>query len=836
MAKQLRVKLGLDNSAFRQGLQQSKAEISQLGAAFRNALSFAGGQMIVDGIRKGFRETITEGLNFNDTLQQASLSFKTMLKSAADATKQVREIWDLAKQTPLEFPQLLTASRRMIAFKFSAEDVKDMLVDIGDASAALGLGAEGINRITLALGQMQMKQKVSGEEMRQLAEAGINAWDYLANALGKTVTETQKLSEKGLIPAKEAIQVILLGMREDFGGGMQELSKTYTGLMATLKDSTHEAMGVVMKGQFDNLTNKILPGAIKKVNEFTEGFKKNGLQGGIAAIFPPEDAERIQKIVNDIAAGFQVLLKVGSQVGDTLGGMGRFIADNWETIAPIVMSIVTAWATYKTVITAAAAAQAAMNLAVSANPYILLASAIVGVTGALIGYSRVAAQARQQTIDSAVAKSAEIEQTKNLVSEYYSLRSATDLTSVEKERLKLLEQQLISSLPEAIRLIDSQTLSYAQQQQVLEGLIATKNKDLLESGAMAAKASLPNLEKQLEEMKLQEQKARDYLQGSNKANMEDYLYNDKGVLDFGRAMKEGWTQLQQGFKSAFYESNENLWQDTLSGAIEGRTNLEEQIKNAEAAIKAYDDFVKDSAKGMNQADIERSRYIERKLLQDKQQAEDNLEAARKKSQEDTKAAAEESAKALQEAMKNMSAGANDYFSKLSDGLKSFISDIRSTREELAGFGTMFERNIIEKFSPGKIQSRLNRFLKQIQEWRDGLSDLMNKGVDQDILGNLRQMGLSGAGIVSGLNKMDLQQLANAMGTIGQIRSIATSEATKTVIYRHELDLSGSMDVRGYTSEGELDRIKTIVSQDIADEIGTTVEIPHGGTDKRGVSP
>ena len=59
-----------------------------------------------------------------------------------------------------------------------------MLRSIGDASAAAGKGKEGIDRIALALGQMRAKGKVPSEEMRQLTEANIEAWDILAGRNG----------------------------------------------------------------------------------------------------------------------------------------------------------------------------------------------------------------------------------------------------------------------------------------------------------------------------------------------------------------------------------------------------------------------------------------------------------------------------------------------------------------------------------------------------------------------------------------------------------------------------------------------------------------------------
>jgi tape measure domain-containing protein len=157
-------------------------------------------------------------LNSAMNAEQSTVAFTTMLKSGEAATKFLADLRDFAAKTPFEFTELEDASRRMMAFGFEAREVLPMMTAIGDATSGLGLGADGVNRVVLALGQMQAKSKVSAQEMMQLTETGIPAWRYLATSMGLTTAEVMKLSEKGLIPADQAIQGILEGMEADFGG------------------------------------------------------------------------------------------------------------------------------------------------------------------------------------------------------------------------------------------------------------------------------------------------------------------------------------------------------------------------------------------------------------------------------------------------------------------------------------------------------------------------------------------------------------------------------------------------------------------------------------------
>ena len=99
--------------------------------------------------------------------EQAEIAFKTMLGSAEEAQTFLEKMWDFAKATPFSYEGVQEAAKQMLAYGFAAEQIPEMLWAIGDAAAGLGGGSQTIERITRALGQMQAKGKVSGEEMRQ---------------------------------------------------------------------------------------------------------------------------------------------------------------------------------------------------------------------------------------------------------------------------------------------------------------------------------------------------------------------------------------------------------------------------------------------------------------------------------------------------------------------------------------------------------------------------------------------------------------------------------------------------------------------------------------------
>jgi len=235
-------RLNSDFAAGKIGAEQYAAGLEKIkisGGGLPGILSGIGGmaKLAFAGLAAGAVAGIAASIKLGMSMEQTRIAFKTMLGSAEAARKHLEELRAFADKTPFRFSELTVASRRLQAFGFEAEKIIPMLRDIGDAAAAMGGSADIINRVTIAIGQMSAKGKVSAQEMLQLTEAGIPAWRYLAEGVGVTTAEVQKMTEKGLVPASQAIELILSGMRQDFGGMMEEQAKTAAGQMSTLQDS-----------------------------------------------------------------------------------------------------------------------------------------------------------------------------------------------------------------------------------------------------------------------------------------------------------------------------------------------------------------------------------------------------------------------------------------------------------------------------------------------------------------------------------------------------------------------------------------------------------------------
>jgi tape measure domain-containing protein len=169
-------------------------------------------------------------------MEQSKIALATLTGSKAAGGKLFEELKTFAKETPFEFKDLPPLASRAMAYGFKPDEIVKTLTTVGDAASAVGIGTEGMNRIITSLGQMQARGKVTGEEMRELASAGIPAAKYLAAAFGVTTAEIGKMQEKG-IDAGRAIPALLEGMKASFGGAMLAQMDSATGKLSNFKDA-----------------------------------------------------------------------------------------------------------------------------------------------------------------------------------------------------------------------------------------------------------------------------------------------------------------------------------------------------------------------------------------------------------------------------------------------------------------------------------------------------------------------------------------------------------------------------------------------------------------------
>lgn len=274
-------------------------------------------------------------------MRQYEIAFQTMLKSAEAGTQMLRDLQQFAAETPFDVPGVVSAGQQLMAFGFKAEEIIPMLTNLGDAASGLGLGTEGVSRLAYALGQMQTSGKLNAQDMMQLTSAGISSWDMLAQAAGKTVAEMKDLCSKGAIDSKAAVQTIVAGMNDQFGGMMAKTSDEVSGLLANIEETAGNTSAAVGK-------------------YLTEAFNIKG----------------ILKDVSDRLGEFQQKMQTATEQGKSMGDVIK------ECVPAPVIAAIGAFAAVLVVVSVAAVATLGAVLGLSAG--IVAAGAAIGAAIALI--------------------------------------------------------------------------------------------------------------------------------------------------------------------------------------------------------------------------------------------------------------------------------------------------------------------------------------------------------------------------------------------------------------------------------------------------------------------
>lgn len=194
-------------------------------------------QTLVAGIAAGWaaNKLIAQPVGLADSIESSRIAFENKLGSAQAANDFLQKIYKFDEKSPFDTMQIVKITQQMMNMGFAANTVLDDLETIGDWAASMGKGEDGIQRVTLALGQMRQKGKLSSEEMLQLTEAGVSGWEYLARGMGKTIPEIRKMAEKGNIDVNAAIAAILAGMKEFEGAAAATSDRTVGGIFDQMK-------------------------------------------------------------------------------------------------------------------------------------------------------------------------------------------------------------------------------------------------------------------------------------------------------------------------------------------------------------------------------------------------------------------------------------------------------------------------------------------------------------------------------------------------------------------------------------------------------------------------
>lgn len=189
-------------------------------------------------------------------------STKSMSQALAEAAPKAQALveWNqqLAINSPFSEEGVAQAFKMAQSYGFVSEtaskadvDAKRLTQALIDFSAGSGKTEADMNGIALALGQIQARGSLAGQEVIQLAQRGINVDEILSDAFGKSKAEIVDLRENGLIPADQAILAIVQSLENDYGGAAQRSAESMAGLQNSLQDLYNVSSRLVLGPVFE---------------------------------------------------------------------------------------------------------------------------------------------------------------------------------------------------------------------------------------------------------------------------------------------------------------------------------------------------------------------------------------------------------------------------------------------------------------------------------------------------------------------------------------------------------------------------------------------------------
>jgi tape measure domain-containing protein len=350
MADEISVWLRVRDAArFQAEMARSSAAVSRLGSAANTAGGLASSGLMAIGrasasaaaaLGAAGGAAAVLGVKYNATMEQNEVAFANFLGSQKRARQELEWLRDFAAKSPFELPDVIAGSRKLLAFGMSAKESREALGSIGEAAAGLGLAGPDINRMVMAIGQIQAKGKVSTEELLQMAELGVPAFDILKKSMNLTGAELEKKLRDGAISADKGIGVLLTGMDKRFDGSMKGQAKTFSGQMSTLKDNAMQMLGEVSKPLFNWLKDSLLPGindALPTVKRLIMGIGP-AVKAGFGAAKP---------VIEDVVNAFKPMAPFLSNVllpilkGVAIGVIGSIVMA-FKLAVPIIKILATA--------------------------------------------------------------------------------------------------------------------------------------------------------------------------------------------------------------------------------------------------------------------------------------------------------------------------------------------------------------------------------------------------------------------------------------------------------------------------------------------------------------
>ncbi|MCM1463451.1 MAG: tape measure protein [Bacteroides sp.] len=395
----------------------------------------------------------------NAEMEQSLTAFTVLLGDAEEAKRLVAEMTDFAASTPLELTDVTAASQTLMNYGVAAEDVIEKLTRLGDLA---GGNAEKLDRVSLAYGQILAKGKVTGEELRQMTEAGVPLLQALADTLGKSAAEVQDMISKSKVGIDDLDRAIesLTTWNGKFAGMMEQQSQTMTGMLSTARDLLDRFFRDVGEESFEEIKDAL--------SELLEKARELEADGTLS-----EWAKKLGDGFADAVRWAKEIATAVLSAGQPIAEMTGFIIDNKEAVLAGIAAY-KGFTAVRTIINTATQAIQGLNAAMAANPAGLVAAAIGALIPLILNVVNEMNAAKNaadeysdsllkinQSAEAVVEKSdREAEALNRKIERYNKLRLSAERTAAEEAELRDISSELQSVFGESVSVVNGLTGEY----------------------------------------------------------------------------------------------------------------------------------------------------------------------------------------------------------------------------------------------------------------------------------------------------------------------------------------------------------------------------------------
>ncbi|EAF5295039.1 tail tape measure protein [Listeria monocytogenes] len=303
--------------------EQARFSILRLAAAF--------------GLIAATKNVVGSAIGRVDTIDTATKSLTVLTGSAKDAQLVMTDLTAAIDGTPIALDAVALGAKKMVAAGMKAANVKPVFTAIADAAYGVGNGSESIDQMTDAISALQASGVAYADDINRLVDAGVPAWQILANSTGKSVGEMKKYVSEGSLESTKAIAMLTKGIEEGTTGMAGNTAK-----MAGLAKTA----GNTISGSFANMKTA----AVKSLANIVENLKgpiiqaldvaKNAFKQFAAVTASPEFQKKLSDLIQKIKEFIPVLIEWAPVLAKVAAGFVAFniISSVYSKVAGLVMA------------------------------------------------------------------------------------------------------------------------------------------------------------------------------------------------------------------------------------------------------------------------------------------------------------------------------------------------------------------------------------------------------------------------------------------------------------------------------------------------------------------